>query len=36
MHPVYKWGQAVDLRVDIEAIQKLNYARFKKRDEKIT
>ena len=30
MHPVYKWGQAVDLRVDIEAIQKLNYADLKK------
>ena len=30
MHPVYKWGQAVDLRVDIEAIQKLNYEDLKK------
>ena len=31
MHPVYKWGQAVDLRVDVEAIQKLNYEDLKKR-----
>jgi exodeoxyribonuclease-1 len=30
MHPVYKWGQAVDLKVDIEAIQKLNYEDLKK------
>ena len=30
MHPVYKWGQAVDLRVDVEAIQKLNYEDLKK------
>ena len=30
MHPVYKWGQAVDLRVDVEAIQKLNYEALKK------
>ena len=30
MHPLYKWGQAVDLRVDIEAIQKLNYEDLKK------
>ena len=30
IHPVYKWGQAVDLRVDIEAIQKLNYEDLKK------
>jgi len=30
MHPVYKWGQVVDLRANIEEIQKLNYADLKK------
>ncbi|WP_435097169.1 exonuclease domain-containing protein [Candidatus Pelagibacter bacterium nBUS_27] len=30
MHPTYNWGQAVDLRVDVEAIQKLNYEDLKK------
>ena len=25
MHPVYKWGQAVNLSVNIEELQKLNY-----------
>ena len=30
MHPVYNWGQAIDLRVDVEAIQKLNYEDLKK------
>ena len=30
MHPVYKWGQAVDLRIDVEAVQKLNYEDLKK------
>ena len=30
MHPVYKWGQSVDLRFDVEAIQKLSYADLKK------
>ena len=30
MHPIYKWGQSVDLRVDVEAIQKLNYEDLKK------
>ena len=30
MHPVYKWGQSVDLRFDVEAIQKLNYEDLKK------
>ena len=29
-HPIYNWGQAVDLRVDVEAIQKLNYEDLKK------
>jgi exodeoxyribonuclease-1 len=30
MHPIYNWGQAIDLRVDVEAIQKLNYEDLKK------
>jgi len=30
MHPVYKWGQSVDLRFDIETIQKLSYEDLKK------
>ena len=30
MHPVYKWGQSVDLRFDVEAIQKLSYEDLKK------
>ena len=30
MHPIYKWGQAVDLRIDVEAVQKLNYEDLKK------
>ena len=30
VHPIYKWGQAVDLKVDVEAIQKLNYEDLKK------
>ena len=30
VHPVYNWGQAIDLRVDVEAIQKLNYEDLKK------
>ena len=29
-HPIYNWGQAIDLRVDVEAIQKLNYEDLKK------
>ena len=30
MHPVYKWAQSVDLRFDIELIQKLSYEDLKK------
>ena len=30
MHPVYKWGQSVDLRFNVEAIQKLSYEDLKK------
>ena len=30
MHPVYKWGQAVNLAADIEELQKLNYQDLKK------
>jgi len=29
-HPIYNWGQAIDLRVDVEAIQKLNYEDLKR------
>jgi len=30
MHPVYKWGQAVNLSANIEELQKLNYQDLKK------
>ena len=30
MHPVYKWGQAVNLSANIEELQKLNYRDLKK------
>ena len=29
-HPIYNWGQAIDLRADVELIQKLNYEDLKK------
>ena len=30
MHPVYKWGQVVNLSANIEELQKLNYQDLKK------
>ena len=30
MHPVYKWGQVVNLSANIEELQKLNYNDLKK------
>ena len=30
MHPVYKWGQVVNLSANIEELQKLNYHDLKK------
>ena len=31
IHPVYKWSQVVDLRIDPEPLFKLSLQRFKKR-----
>ena len=30
MHPIYKWGQVVNLSANIEELQKLNYQDLKK------
>ena len=34
MHPVYKWGQGVDLRTDVEPLFKLSYEELKKEMQK--
>ena len=34
IHPVYKWGQAVDIRIDVEPLFKLSYQELKKEMQK--
>ena len=34
IHPVYKWGQGVDIRIDVEPLFKLSYQELKKEMQK--